>query len=207
MTVFAALSVSMSSDSARPAVVSGPDGDRRHAEARSVRPGHRRRPGVRDRDERLAARQAVLVADVVGDLRGAPLDASGGLPRRPGGSGGGAPAADEDEQRSHAGARDDREQRRRTPRSGSGRRDGARGRRASPGERRSTLPTPFGETRLRRPPRPCPSHRRPRALLRQVDLGDRDLGLVEQVQELVAEELAARVEHVGDVLDRLAVVR
>ena len=69
-----------------------------------------RRPLVRDRDQGLAAGEAVRVAHVLGDLRDALLGGSGWLPRRPGGSGGRAPAADEDEQRAYARPGDDREQ-------------------------------------------------------------------------------------------------
>ena len=92
------------------AVVSGRTAMARTAGRSVPSSGPDRRALVRDRDERIPARKAVLAAHVIGDLRGALLGASRRLPRRPGGSGGGAPAADEDEQRPHAGAGDDREQ-------------------------------------------------------------------------------------------------
>ena len=81
---------------------------RLEASRRPVR--HRRRACVRDRDEGFPLGRRYWSPTWSAICAGALLDAPGGLPRRPGGSGGRAPAADEDEQRSHAGARDDREQ-------------------------------------------------------------------------------------------------
>src|SRR4249920_4090612 len=74
--------------------------------------------------------------------------------------------------------------------------------------RATVLPpaAPRGRTRVRswRLSRSA-SCRRPCALLREIDLRNLDLRLLEEAQQLVPEELPARLENLGDVLDGLAV--
>ena len=126
-----------------------------------------------DRDELVAARQAVGAADVLRDLEHARVGrACGGLPARPG-------------------------RRRPSGRSAGRARSGLRPRRR-PRRRAGGRPPRSGRGCLDRGP--C-------LRLREVDPRDLQLGRLEDLDELVAEELLLLDQRLGDLLDRLLVVR
>ncbi len=100
----------MSVASARPAVVSGSMASARTSKVEPSGPVTVGGPAYVTPTRAFPLGRRYGIADVVGDLGCAALGAAARLPRRPGRSGIRAPAADENEERSHARARDDREQ-------------------------------------------------------------------------------------------------
>ena len=206
MTVFAALTVSMSSASARPAVVSGRTAIARTWNVEPSGPGHGRGSGVRDGDERASRwgggtdRRRGRRSAPGGALRfpaGSHADQAGagaGLPRPTSTSSAPTPRA---RRRSRAG--------RRRLRSGCGRRGGAHGRRASRAERRLRAPAAFPATGF------GVGGRLAHHIVGHELSSDRSTsGIVifdssSRLRSFVAEELAPCVEHVGDVLDGIAV--